>query len=162
MRRATFGAAGGGAASATTIDVTLDRLTISEGLALTGFRGNFGTRGGFNGSFDASVNGAAPVHGTVAPTKIGRSAFRITSDNAGKVLAASHIFERARSGTLDLRLTPFGGPGSYDGLATIKDLKVKDAPVLAAMLGAVSGIGLLEQLSGDGLGFSTMSRGPFA
>ena len=54
MRRMpdTGGDAGGGGP----IDVRLDRLRISEGISLTDFRGEFGSRGGFNGRFVAAVN----------------------------------------------------------------------------------------------------------
>ncbi len=153
MRRAKL-SGGSGTGGAVKIGVALDRLTISDGIALTGFRGDFGTSGGFNGSFDARVNGAAPVLGAVTPSTAGRSAFRITARDAGAVLAAAHIFARARGGSLDLTLVPMRAPGSYQGVAKIRNLKVKDAPVLAAMLGAASGIGLLEQLNGDGLVFN--------
>lgn len=149
-------AGGGGAGSGAggPLSVALDRLTVSEGIALTGFRGDFDQKGGLNGSFAARVNGEAPIIGDVVPGPGGGSAFRIRSDDAGATMAAARVFGRARGGTLDLTLTPGGNPGSYDGRAVMKGLKVRDAPVLAAMLGAASGIGLLEQLNGDGLVFN--------
>ncbi|MGB8812579.1 MAG: hypothetical protein WCC57_05285, partial [Paracoccaceae bacterium] len=48
LRRMTLGgSAGDGSGSA--LDVRLDRVTVSEGIALTSFRGQFSPRGGFNG-----------------------------------------------------------------------------------------------------------------
>ena len=148
--------ASGGRGSA--LEVGLDRVTVSEGIALTGFRGSFSPRGGFNGTFLANVNGAAPVRGTVVPTRTG-SAVRITSADAGAVLAAAGIFENARGGALDLQLTPTGLDGHYDGTVRATDIRVRNAPVLAELLSAVSVIGILEQLNGDGLVFAQADAG---
>ena len=52
------------------LSIALDRVRITEGIALTGFRGQFSPQGGMNGSFTAKVNGVAPVQGTVVPTGI--------------------------------------------------------------------------------------------
>ena len=149
------GAAGGGrAGGGSSITARLSRVTVANDLMLGGVQGSFSTRGGFSGRFTGKVNGQAPVEGTVAPDPNGRAAVRILAPDAGAVLDAAGIFSRARGGALDLVLRPTGGAGQYDGTAKINDIRVKDAPVLAAMLGAASGIGLLEQLSGEGLVFN--------
>lgn len=158
LRRAPFGADGGGGGGAGgaggAIRVALDRLTLSDSIALTGFRGDFATRGGFQGRFAGRVNGAAPVEGELTPGPGGRAAVALRAPDAGATLAAAGIFARAGGGSLDLRLTPVGGAGSYDGVAVIRNLRVRDAPVLASMLSAASVIGLLEQLNGEGILFS--------
>ena len=69
--------------------------------------------------------------------------------------AASGIFQTARGGSLDLTLQPRGGSGEYDGDARIGNIQVRDAPVLAELLGAISVIGLLEQLNDSGLVFNS-------
>jgi hypothetical protein len=137
------------------ISVALDRLTVSEGLALTGFRGRFSTAGGFSGQFNGRINGDAPIAGTLVPFE-GRSAIRIQSEDAGAVLAASGIFRRGRGGALDLTLRPYGAPGYFEGNATIKNINVVNAPALAELLSAISVVGLLEQLNGSGLVFNTV------
>lgn len=134
--------------------VTLDTVQVTEGIALTGFRGAFNSRGGFNGDFVAQVNGAAGVTGALGPTKNG-TAVRLQSNDAGGVIAASGIFERARGGSLDMTLTPRGGRGEYDGRADVANIQVRDAPVLAELLGAISVVGLLEQLNNSGLAFTS-------
>ncbi|MGB8811721.1 MAG: AsmA-like C-terminal region-containing protein, partial [Paracoccaceae bacterium] len=152
LRRMTLGgSAGDGSGSA--LDVRLDRVTVSEGIALTSFRGKFSPRGGFNGSFTARVNEVAPVTGTVVPTKAG-SAVRITSEDAGAVLASAGIFDNARGGALDLQLTPVGPDGHYNGTVKASRLRVKNAPALAELLSAISVVGILEQLNGEGLVFN--------
>ena len=133
--------------------VTLDRLRISEGIALTGFRGEFSTAGGIDGRFAGRVNQGAPVTGRVIP-RGGRSAFRIQSDNAGGVFQSAGLFPSARGGVLDLTMVPGGGPGSYDGQMTVKSVWLRNAPAMAALLNAISVIGLLEQLSGRGILFN--------
>ncbi|MDP3961193.1 MAG: AsmA-like C-terminal region-containing protein [Pseudorhodobacter sp.] len=153
LRRMTLGASAGGGDAGSDLKVALDRVTVSDGIALTGFKGSFSPRGGFNGSFTAKVNDQAAVLGTVVPSPSG-SAVRITSQDAGAVLAAAGIFTTARGGALDLSLIPTGPDGYYTGTAKATDLRVVDAPVLAALLSAVSVVGILEQLNGDGLVFS--------
>lgn len=152
LRRMTLGAGQGGDAGSG-LKVALDRVTVSEGIALTGLGGSFSPRGGFNGSFTARVNGKPAVRGTVAPSP-GGSAVRITADDAGAVLAAAGIFSNARGGALDLQLLPNGPAGYYSGTATASNLRVQNAPVLAGLLSAISVVGILEQLNGAGLVFN--------
>lgn len=165
LRKARFGGAsgaggGGGGVPAkgggNRIEARLDRLTVSGGIALAPFAGQFTTRGGFSGDFRGKVNGGPEVTGAVVPAKNGRAAVRITGPDAGAALAAAGVFSKARGGTLDLTLMPVETK-SYDGRLAISNLRVQDAPVLASMLSAASVIGLLEQLNGDGLLFSDVA-----
>ena len=142
------GAGGGGP-----ISVRLDALRISDGIRLTDFRGEFGSKGGFNGTFTAGVNGSAAIVGVVAPAKYG-SAVRITSDNAGAVMAAAGIFDQGRGGSLDMTMIPRGPEGEYSGKASFSRMRVQGAPALAELLSAVSVVGLLEQMNGEGLAFN--------
>ncbi|MFN3846352.1 MAG: hypothetical protein ACK4RZ_11120 [Paracoccaceae bacterium] len=153
LRRFDRPASSGSAAQAQgALSVTLDRLIVSDGIALTGFRGEFSQRGGLNGTFRASVNGSAPVTGAAVPSRHG-IAVRLQSADAGAALRAAGVFASARGGTLDLRLTPRASPGQYDGRADISRLRVRNANVLADLLSAVSVVGLLEQLNGEGILF---------
>jgi hypothetical protein len=154
LRQTTIGAGGGGGADGGgPISLALDRLQISDGIALTGFRGDFSTAKGFDGSFTGTVNGAAPVRGRVVPYQ-GRSAFRITSEDAGRVFAAAGLLKKAFKGDLDLTLRPQGNAGNYDGVLKVTNVWLREAPAMAALLNAVSIVGLLEQLGGNGILFS--------
>lgn len=144
---------GGGDASSRPIAVALDRVTVTDGISLTGLSGSLSTLGGLSGGFTASVNGAVPVQLTLAPSRNGTAA-RVQSSDAGGVLAAAGIFASARGGTLDFTLTPRERRGTYTGRVGMSGLRVVDAPVLAEILNAVSVIGILEQLNGPGLSFS--------
>ena len=145
-----LGGAGDGGGPMT---LALDRLIISPGISFTDFRGDFSTKGGLNGKFTAAVNGKGRIDGAVVPAK-GGSAIRITSDDAGTVMAAAGVFDKGRGGTLDMTLTPRGPPGQYNGKATFTRLRVQDTPVLAELLNAISVVGILEQMNGSGLAFN--------
>jgi hypothetical protein len=134
----------------------LDRLIVTSTIALTGFRGDFGLSGGFNGEFTARMNDdGPPVRGVVVPSANG-TAVRLLSDDAGGTVAAAGLFSSARGGRMNLTLTPRPTPGHYDGRLTIEDVRVRNASVLAELLNAISVVGLLEQLNGQGLVFNTV------
>ena len=135
------------------LTLNLDRLQVTDSVALTGFRGDFSLAGGFNGSFAGNINGKAPVTGTVGPSANGTSV-QVLAEDAGAVIAAAGLFGSARGGTLKLVLTPQARSGYYDGAAKIKMFRVVDANVLAELLSMISVVGLLEQLDGSGILFN--------
>ena len=135
------------------VSLMLERLQISDAISLTGFRAELDTSRGTDGSFSGRLNGGAPITGQVVPQG-GRSAFRVRSQAAGGVLGSAGLLKGARSGDLELLLTPAAGPGSYDGQLTVDNIWLTDAPALAALLSAVSVVGLLEQMSGNGILFN--------
>lgn len=147
---------GSGTGEGGPVRLALDELRISEGIAFSGFRAELDTRGGTQGSFSGQVNGRAAITGDVVPMR-GRSAFRIRAQNAGAALAAAGVLNDARGGTLKLMLTPAQAEKSYDGVLSIEELRVKSAPALATLLNAVSVVGLLEQLDGQGLHFAKVA-----
>ncbi|MCP1168849.1 DUF3971 domain-containing protein, partial [Limimaricola sp. ASW11-118] len=156
LRRAGFGKGGGGEGGP--IALALDRLRVTDAVALTDLRGDFSTRGGFSGRFDARVNGEAPVSGLVVPDTDG-TAVRITGPDAGAVLRAAGLYGTATGGALDLTLLPEGRPGHYGGTLDMAGLRVRDAPAVAQLLDAISVVGLLQQLDGKGLAFDRIRAG---
>ncbi len=153
LRRARFGTgAGGGGRGSAPIDLTLERLIISEGITLNAVSGAFDRQGGLRGTFGARVNGGPRIRGVVAPQAHG-TAVRITSADAGAVLAAAHVFKTARGGDMTLILVPREGDGVYDGDLTITDVRAVRASALAELLSAISVVGLLEQLQAEGILF---------
>jgi hypothetical protein len=151
FRRAAFGSGAGGSAGGP-VTVALDRMTVADGIELTGFQGDFSTRGGFNGQFTAKLNGGGVVNGTVAPQN-GGTALRVVSDNAGDVLRDANLAQRVRGGAMELILLPTGRTGTYDGSLKARNVRVRGTPALAELLNAVSIVGILQQLNGDGLVF---------
>lgn len=150
LRGAQFSGGGGGESGP--IQLSLDRLQITEGISLTSFRGDFNGQGGFSGEFSGQLNGGPVVLGRVVPQG-GRSAIRLRSDDAGGVAAAAGLIKNAAGGTLDLTLLPASGVGAFDGDLRIRNLRISDAPAMASLLDAISVAGLLRQLDGQGIAF---------
>jgi hypothetical protein len=142
----------GGAGAGGPISLALDRLIVSEGIVFSGLTAALTSGGGLSGRFSGRLAGRAPVEGVLAPSRDG-TAVRLRSDDAGAALRAAGLLDSARQGVLDLTLVPLPGEGRYDGRLRIQNLRLQGAPVLAELLSAVSVVGLLEQLGGQGLLF---------
>jgi hypothetical protein len=155
LRGATFGQGEGGAGGGP-LTVALDRVQVTEGISLTGFRGAFATRGGLTGDFTGRVNGETPVQGAAVPMA-GRTAVRIRGEDAGAAFRAAGLFTRGVGGRFDLTLRPRGEGRDYDGTLSIGQFRVTGVPALAELLDAISVVGLLTQLNGPGLLFSDVS-----
>ncbi|MCI2393550.1 AsmA-like C-terminal region-containing protein [Aliiroseovarius sediminis] len=156
MRRATLGSGSGsgGGGQPVPISLLLDRLIISKGITVTGFEGDFTqARGGLNGTFQGRIGGGPTIRGTAAPQPKG-TAFRLTSTDAGGVLRAAGLLKSARGGDLNLILAPGSGKGVYEGDLKINNINIHDAPAMAELLSAISVVGLLQQLGGQGIPFT--------
>lgn len=153
---ASSGNASGGAGPAgPPIEVNLDRLQLTNAIALTGLSGRFDTAKGLDGSFVAALNGGPRVQGRVFPQS-GRSAVQLTSNDAGGVLRSAGLLKQIVGGTLSLTLLPVGAGGAFDGRITAQAIRVKDTPGIAALLNAVSVVGLINEMNGDGIYFDTV------
>ncbi|MEP1520059.1 DUF3971 domain-containing protein [Ascidiaceihabitans sp.] len=153
LRTADFSGSGAGAGGRSgPMTVSFDRLQITDSIALTDMRGSFKTQGGLDGKFSGRVNGGATVTGRILPQN-GRSAVRITGIDAGAVFASAGLLKQARGGDLSLTLLPVGRDGAFDGKLTVTSTRIKDAPAIAALLNALSIVGLLEQMGGSGIHF---------
>ncbi|WP_323764231.1 DUF3971 domain-containing protein [Marinovum sp.] len=155
MRNAPFTStrgSGGGGTGAGPLVLAPDRLQITDGIVLSGFRGDFALSGGMLGEFQARLNGGVPVRGSIQPTDKG-SRLVIKSDDAGAVLRDAGMLKNMHGGSFHLKLLPTGAPGTFDGELDIRDTRIRNAPVMAELLNAISVIGLLEQLGGQGISF---------
>ncbi|MBI1171225.1 hypothetical protein GC209_07470 [bacterium] len=152
LRKFPANRSGGGTAAGSPLTIAVQSLRVTDGIRLNGFTGDFSLKGGFNGTFTGSVNGEAPVSGTAVPTANG-TAVRIRSDDAGQAIKAAGLFATAHGGDLDMTLLPRTEPGEYDGKAMIRHIRVNNGSVMADLLSAISVIGLLQQLGGEGIVF---------
>lgn len=158
LRQLELSQSGGGGSNSGPINLSLDRLTVSDGIAFAPMTGRIETTSrGLSGSFEARLNGGARVSGTLTPANAGTS-IRITSPNAGAVLRDAGITPNGGGGTLDLVLTPVvdAPSGTFDGQFLIEDIRLKDAPAMAELLDAISVVGLLDQLGGPGIRFDAI------
>lgn len=138
------------------ISANLDKLILSSGISLTGIKGEMHSASGVTGSFSARVNGGARIVGTLAPLGQG-TAVRFTSNDAGAVMRSAGVFMSASGGRMDMVLLPTGQKGQYKGTLEVRDTRVRNASALADILSAISVVGLLEQLGGEGISFSDIS-----
>ena len=109
LRRAEFDSAEGGSGGPPSppMEVQLDRLQITDTIALTNMRGRFGTARGLDGRFEALLNGGTSVQGQVIPQS-GRSAVKLTSNDAGGVLRSAGLLKQVVGGKIALTLLPVG------------------------------------------------------
>lgn len=147
-----MGGPGGGGGGGTPVTLSLDRVQVSESIALTGVQADLTTRGGVQGTFRGQVNSGPTVTGRLEPSAEG-TAVSVTGSNAGGVMSAAGVFPNARGGTLAMRVVPRGN--GWDGRIEVKDFRVRDTPAIAELINAISVVGLLDQLNGQGLYFSS-------
>ncbi len=161
LAKATFGSGGDSSGSrppatqGPKLSVALDRLQVTDTISLTGLTGNFDTTGGLKGGFSARVNGGAAVQGQVEPSG-SRSAVQMQSADAGAVLRSAGLLTQARGGVLQVQLDPVSEPGNFDLTLNIRDTRIKDAPAMAAILNAISLVGLLDEMAGQGIYFTSI------
>ncbi|MCP5088466.1 MAG: hypothetical protein GY952_16880 [Rhodobacteraceae bacterium] len=141
--------------SNSTIDVNLDRLTIITGLALTNFTAKLQPKRGLWGSFTGRVNGATQIAGQLFPQKYG-TAFEINASDAGRVLASADLLENIYGGQMRVVIVPRQGEGHYDGTLSISQTRMRGASAMAKLLNAISVVGLIQQLNGEGIYFNTV------
>mgnify|MGYP003664849405 FL=1 len=155
LRRARFGKTKPSGVASPPMRVALDRLQVTDTIALTDMTGEFDVARGLDGQFSAALNDGTGVSGRVVPRN-GRSAVQLTATDAGGVLRSANIAKQVHGGALSLTLVPVGSDGAFDGHAEIKDVRIKDAPTIAALVNAVSVVGLINELNGDGIYFDTV------
>lgn len=155
MRNMPFTGSSGstGSASSGPITLKLDRLQVTDSFALHGFRGDFSTLGGFSGQFTGALNGQTVIKGQVVPQN-GGIATRLRSADAGGVFRSAGVVHHGRGGDFDMTLTPADKPGEYDGRLKVKNIRVKDAPAIAALINSLSLVGLFDELTGQGILFT--------
>lgn len=144
-----------GAKTGAPMDVVLDRLILADGIVLTGLRAKLSNQQGMRGTYTARVNGGAEITGAIFPQQHGTAA-EVNAVNAGELLRSANLYGKGVGGTLRLVLLPMQQEGHYKGTFQIKSAKVKQDNVLADMLNAISVVGLVQQLSGDGIVFDTV------
>lgn len=138
------------------VQVALDRVILSEGISLTDLTGRFASGRSLSGRFTARVNGGTAISGRVVPQGTGL-AFDVRSSDAGGVMRDAGILAHARGGAMRLALVPTGEDGVYDGALEVQDTRMVGAPTLAALLNAVSVVGLVDQLNNEGLRFTEVT-----
>lgn len=139
------------------VAVSLDRLTVAPGLALTGLRGTLSAR--LTGRLHARINGAADLAIDVSSAGT-RPTIRLSSANAGGVASALGAGLDLHGGSLDLRLQPASDPGTWKGEMRARNLSLQQAPGAAQLLAALNLGSAMAQASGGGIALDDI-RGDF-
>jgi hypothetical protein len=157
LRSAPFakGGSSGSNASASPLDVALDRLIVTDGFALHGASAQLKQNGGLSGVFKGRLNGGAAITGRIAPGKYG-SDFEIKAKNGGRAIVSAGLLEEADGGTLAVALKAREVAGTFDGSARLSGARIMSAPKLAELLSLISVVGLIEQLAGPGIFFNAI------
>ncbi len=109
--------------------------------------------------FKGSVNGTVPVS-LVLTSADGARTFKAESADGGSVVRALGLFKDIVGGRLEV--TGEVAPnGTVTGTAGISNFQLLDAPVLARLLSVAALTGILDELRGGGISFSTL-RLPFS
>ena len=141
------------------VSVRLDRLRLSELIALTEVAAELKVGPGATGPFSARIDGGARITGRIAPPPDGEggSLVEIAAQDAGAFFRSAGIASQVHGGELTLSIQPSATPGAYAGKLDVSGTRVRNAPPLAGLLSAVSIVGLLEQLNGEGIAFSDIA-----
>ncbi|MFC3614936.1 AsmA-like C-terminal region-containing protein [Lutimaribacter marinistellae] len=154
LRRSQFGSGGGtGGGDAPGLSIALDRLQITSDIALTGLRGRLTTARGLSGTFTAKLNGGPDLTGQVLPRPQGAGVM-VQATDAGSVFRAAGILQQAVGGSFQMVIDPLEAEGYYDAQLAVRDTRIRDAPAMAALLNAISVVGLIDEMSGQGILFS--------
>lgn len=137
-------------------ELAIDRLLLSENLALTGAAGELirTADGRAQARLEGRVGGGAGVVLTYAGGGGRDERLTVTSEDAGAVLASGGYFEGGTGGSLrlDALITPTPGVEAQ-GLLRIRDMRVRQAPTLSAMLASGDAADLSTEVSSGGLRF---------
>jgi hypothetical protein len=90
----------------------------------------------------------------------GQRTFKGQSADGGGVVKSMGLFDDIKGGTLSISGT-VSRDGAVEGLATISDFKLVDAPLVARILSVAALTGIADELRGQGISFKTL-RVPFA
>lgn len=88
----------------------------------------------------------------------GERSFILESTDAGHTLKTFGLYDKMRGGTIRIIGRPYAGDktGDLSGKTVIQGFKLKSAPVLAKLLGAMSVKGMEDLLKNDGIAFKRL------
>ena len=129
------------------ITVDLDTIHITDSFYIDNFSTNFFSDR-INGHFYGLFMGVDPISGSFTSNS-GISTVEILSNDAGTFLQVAGLIKKGAEGSLKLSINR--KQKNIEGRLLTEDLKIYDLPALAKLLQALSIIGLLEQMLGQGL-----------
>jgi hypothetical protein len=144
------------ASDAVRIRLDLDRLQLSEKIALSGVRGSFEQdgQGGLNGSLSGTVGPGASVDIAIEQPASGAGSLTLTSPNAGATLSATDLYRGAEGGQLLLTATiGEGEQPELTGRIRIEDVVVRSQATFRDVLRDGGLEDAEQEVSSSGIGF---------
>jgi hypothetical protein len=142
-----------------TLDARFDRApTPPPAAPLQDLRIRASLREGGLAEAQAAASGPAPFTATLSSRPEGGRALRLEAADAGALLAGLGLASPLEGGRLVLAATQpsTAADAPIAGTAELTDATLRDAPAAAKLLQALTGYGLLDALSGPGLGISRL------
>ncbi len=144
----------GGGGGATPLRLALDRLDVTDRIRVEDLRGSFSLGPALVGSFEGVLGGEEEIVGETSAAP-GGTALLVYAEDAGDAVDGAGLPFRLENGPLELRLVPVPGvAGTYDGRLSISETRLRGMSAVAALLDAISLVGILDQLNGPGIFFS--------
>ena len=145
---------------AVAIDARFERVLLGPERALQGMEARvlLDGRGVLrDGRIAARTGPQQGFEATITPQERGR-ALRVTAEDAGALLRAFGVLRTLDGGQLNVTAAyAHNGPGApLRGTAEMDNFVVQNAPAIAKLLQAMTLYGMVEALSGPGLGFGRM------
>ena len=134
----------------------LDHVLVDDQISLSDVKGRIEPDEDASGEFTGKINGSVPVSGTFRSRRDGRT-IELNADDAGQLLRQTGYFRSAHGGHMNLKILTHDGRDTRDMSFQIRNVRVRNAPVLAEVLNSISVVGLLQQLSGQGLAFDSVT-----
>lgn len=127
-------------------------LFVSDFLTISGFEGELDLDRNLQGDFTGVLNNAVEIGGMITNSDTGQRVITASAEDAGAVLSALGLLDQATQGSIIVELTE--KDQGYGGSFVARDVRLMQMPLLADLLNAVSIVGLLDQLSFDGIRFT--------
>lgn len=147
------------------VEGRFDRVLLDQNRFLTGVQGQIRADGAGTlrqGRVSGRVQNNAPFDVAVSPRGAGRD-LRLTSEDAGALLAAFDVLHQVRGGRLSVNAHWANNrpDAVLSGTAELHDFSVLDAPAVGKLLQALTVYGVFDAVQGPGLAFTHLNA-PFS
>ena len=129
----------------TPLEINIGSVIINDMISLDNLEGQFNNPD-VNDFFSGNLNNGPAIKGSIL-RKNDKFSVTLNSDKGGEVLQSAGMIKGARGGNMVVVIDPIDHEGNYDGNLTLKNVRIKKAPILADLLSATSVFGLIEQLA---------------